>query len=133
MLIELGKYVEPEVVIDLNYPGLVVSLADGDKEARMAIARSTLFETATSQTEGSRSYSLLPTRRPVLDGITPIWQWVAHYYWVLPGSRKAYITLARTSKTSYRLELEVCRFSAQYVLDKGTNTLLDAARIASSP
>jgi hypothetical protein len=133
MLIELGRYVSPEAVVDLRVSGLHLTLANGDDtEAILKPLRAAKFEPTVEHSKEVRTYSLTPSGRPSTEEGVPIWSWVANYYWTPPSTpqpvlRKAALSLARISKSEYRLELEVGGLVTQYVMDRSTVRLLEEA------
>ena len=132
MLIELGRFVTPEAVVDLTTTGLVVTLANGeDTEAVLKPLRYTKLETPAKVAVDYRTYALSPSGRPTVEDSVAVWAWVANYYWQPPKKpvtlRKAAITLARVSKAEYRVELEVAEVATQYILDRPTVRVLEEA------
>jgi hypothetical protein len=132
MLIELGRYVTPEAIVDLSVSGLQLTLANGDDAESILKPLGGKFEAPVESSADVRTYALLPSGRPSIEEGIPIWAWVANYYWEPPSSpkpllRKASLSLARVSKSEYRLELDVGGLATQYVMDRATVRVLEEA------
>lgn len=137
MLITLGRFVTPEAVVDLGVSGLRVMLANGVDGSGSTLRpyRFNQLSVPVNFSEEYRVYELSPAGRPVTEGGALVWSWIANYYWQPPKYRltvrKADISLARISKTEYRVELEVAGVTTQYVLDRpSVRTLEEAYKVA---
>lgn len=134
MLIQLGRFVAPEAMIDLGHPGLRVILAGSEHTAAVLKPMAPTFEGFEEPVQREAellTYDLFPRRRPTRDGNVLTWSWTANYYWAPPKSRiiirKAGIYLARISKSEYRLELEVAGATTQYIFERATTRTLEEA------
>lgn len=140
MNFQFGVYAEIELLVDLTYSGVTVALADGhDAEAQLWMGegkKRRVYEPFRVD-DRVRQYNIVPLIPDVKEGGVYLWTWIAHYYWTPPNSnvtiRRSDITLARTGRMRYRLEVKTWQNEAiQYLLDKYTSQIMEESYRATN-
>lgn len=145
--LQFGLFVQTEIIVDLQTPGITVTLADSPTiEATLRLLTDPKSHSPHHTIhpyqigDGSKSYSIEPVL-PVdfVDGVY-LWSWMAYYHWIPPKKkvttpmRRVDLALARLARGDYRFEVTLWdqypSHAIQYVLDKPTARPLESAFIA---